>query len=126
MGDFRNANGNKKEIRIMAKTIYEILTDSQTGLKIPCAYSHFRNDDGTIPDSPPYVVYLGAGQTDFSADNTYIWKRNNYQIEYYFTEKNEAQEAEIEKLLLDNGFQYDKSDDVFIDDENVFVIYYTI
>lgn len=125
MGDFRNANRNKKEIRIMA-TIYEILTDPQTGLKIPCAYSHFRNEIGSVPETPPYVVYIGAGQTDFSADNTYTWTRNNYQIEYYFTEKNEAQETKIEKLLLDNGFQYDKSEDVFIDDENVFVIYYTI
>lgn len=126
MGDFRNANRNKKEIRIMAKTIYEILTDSQTGLSIPCAYSHFRNENGSVPENPPYIVYIGAGQTDFSADNTYTWTRNNYQIEYYFTEKNERLETELEQLLLDNGFQYDKSDDVFIDDENVFVIYYTI
>lgn len=108
------------------KTLYEILTDPQTGLSIPCSYAFYKGMPDGTPISPPYVVYLGAGQTDFSADNTYIWKRNNYQIEYYFTEKNEEQEAEIEKLLLDNGFQYDKSDDVFIDDENVFVIYYTI
>lgn len=108
------------------KTIFEILTDSQTGLTIPCVYSHFKDDDGNIPQSPPYVAYIGAGQSEFPADDTFYWKRNNYQIEYYFTKKDESQEAAIEKLLLDNGFLYDKSEDVFIESENVFVIYYTI
>ena len=35
-------------------------------------------------------------------------------------------EAAIEKVLLDNGLLYDKSEDVFIEDEGVFVIYYTV
>lgn len=108
------------------KTLYEILTDPQTGLDIPCVYSHFRKEDGTLPSAPPYVAYIGAGQADFEADNTYYWNRNNYQIEYYFTEKNEAQEAVIEELLLDNGFLYDKSEDIYIEDEGVFVIYYNV
>lgn len=107
-------------------TLYEILTDAQSGLNIPCVYAHFSDDEGTLPISPPYIAYLGAGQDDFAADNTYIWKRNRYQIEYYFTEKDETQEAAIEKLLLDNGFLYDKSEDVYIESEGVFVIYYNI
>lgn len=107
-------------------TLYQILTDPNTGLGIPCVYSHFRKEDGTLPSSPPYVAYLGSGQDDFAADNTYHWKRNRYQIEYYFKNKDEAQEAVIEKLLLDNGFLYDKSEDVYIEDEGVFVIYYIV
>ena len=35
-------------------------------------------------------------------------------------------EARIEALLLENGYLYDKSEDVYIEDEGVFVIYYTI
>ena len=105
-------------------TIFEILTDDESGLDIPCAYSHFRDSD--VPEAPPYLVYIGNGQDTFEADNTYYWTRNRYQIEYYFTEKNEEQEAAIEKLLLDNGYLYDKTEDVYIEDQGVFVIYYYV
>lgn len=98
-------------------TIYQIL--QSTG--IPCAYSHFKT-----PKEPPYLVYLGDGQDVFNADNTHYWKQNRYQIEYYFTVKNETNEAAIEEALLDNGLLYEKSEDVFIEGEGVFVIYYTV
>lgn len=105
-------------------TLYQILTDSETGLDIPCAYSHFTEDNA--PSAPPYVVYIGNGQDTFQADNTYYHTKNKYQIEYYFTVKDEDEEAAIEQLLLDNGYKYEKSEDVYIEDEGVFVIYYTI
>ena len=98
-------------------TIYQVL--QSTGL--PCAYSHIKT-----PQEPPYLVYLGSGQDVLEADNTHYWKNNRYQIEYYFTDKNETNEAAIEKVLLENGLLYDKSEDVFIEDEGVFVIYYTV
>ena len=101
-------------------TVFEIL--QRTGL--PCAYSHFRGKNP--PKAPPYLVYLGAGQDTLSADNTYPWRRNRYSIEYYFTKKDEAKETEIEDLLLENGYQYTKSEDTYIEDEGVFVIYYNI
>lgn len=100
-------------------TIYETL--QSTGL--PCAYSHFRGD---LPKTPPYLVYIGAGQNTFKADNTIYHKENAYQVEYYFTEKDESLESDIEDALLGNGYIYSKSDDVFIESEGVFVIYYTI
>ena len=105
-------------------TLFEILTNPETGLGIPCAYSHFRDDE--VPEAPPYLVYIGDGQDTFEADNTYYWTRNRYQIEYYFTIKDEDQEAAIEKLLLDNGYLYDKSEDVYIEEQGVFVIYYNV
>lgn len=101
-------------------TIFEIL--QQTGL--PCAYSHFSEEDS--PAAPPYIVYLGGGQDNFEADNIYYYQRNRYQIEYYFTKKDEEAEAQIEQLLLANGYLYDKSEDVYIEDEGVFVIYYNV
>ena len=60
------------------------------------------------------------------ADNTHYWRRNAYQVEYYFTAKNEQNEASIEDALLAAGYLYDKSEDVYIQDQNVFVIYYYI
>jgi len=98
-------------------TIFQTL--QSTGL--PCAYSHFKTNQ-----SPPYIVYIGSGQDVFEADNTHYWKQNTYQVEYYFTTKNEQNEEAIETALLDNGFLYEKSEDVYIEDEGVFVIYYQI
>ena len=98
-------------------TIFQVL--QSTGL--PCAYSHFKK-----AKSPPYIVYIGNGQEVFEADNTHYWKQNTYQVEYYFTTKNEQNEASIENALLEAGYLYDKSEDVYIEDEGVFVIYYYI
>lgn len=98
-------------------TISEVL--KSTGL--PCAYSHFKKSQ-----TPPYIVYMGSGQDVFEADNTHYWKRNTYQIEYYFTTKSESNEAAIEEALLENGYLYDKSEDVYIESEGVFVIYYNV
>ena len=98
-------------------TIYQTL--QSTGL--PCAYSHFKTDQ-----TPPYIVYIGNGQDVLNADNTHYWRRNTYQVEYYFTTKNESNEADIEDALLDNGFIYEKSEDIYIEDQGVFVIYYYI
>ena len=98
-------------------SIYQVL--QSTGL--PCAYSHFKK-----AQSPPYIVYIGSGQETADADDTHYWRENTYQVEYYFTTKNERNEEAIEEALLDNGFLYEKSEDVFVDDEDVFVIYYYI
>ena len=98
-------------------TIFQVL--QSTGL--PCAYSHFKKKQ-----SPPYIVYIGNGQDTFQADDTHYWKQNTYQVEYYFTTKNEQNEEAIETALLDNGFLYEKSEDIYIEEEEVFVIYYYI
>jgi len=98
-------------------SIYQVL--QSTGL--PCAYSHFKK-----AQSPPYIVYIGNGQNTFQADDTHYWKQNTYQVEYYFTTKNEQNEEAIESALLENGFLYEKSEDIYIEEEEAFVIYYYI
>ena len=91
------------------------------GTGLPCAYSHFKTNQ-----TPPYIVYIGNGQDNLDADNTHYWRNNRYQVEYYFTTKNESNEASIEDALLGAGYLYEKSEDVYIEDQNVFVIYYYI
>lgn len=88
---------------------------------LPCAYSHFKTDQ-----TPPYIVYIGSGQNIFRADDTHYWSENTYQVEYYYTEKDESAEADIEDTLLDNGFNFEKSEDIFLEDQRVFVIYYYV
>lgn len=102
-------------------SIVELMTAIGAQLNAPVAYSHF-----TEPVKPPYLVYLGAGQEQFEADDTIYWRRNVYTIEYYFEKKDETKETSIENLILSAGFQYDKSDDVYIQDEGLFVIYYNL
>lgn len=96
-------------------SIYSTL--QSTGL--PCAYSHFKTDQ-----TPPYIVYVGNGQDNLDADNTHYWRNNRYQVEYYFTEKSESNEAGIEDALLGAGFLYEKSEDIYLEDQDVFLIYY--
>lgn len=98
-------------------SIFEVL--QSTGL--PCAYSHFKT-----AQEPPYIVYIGRGQDVLEADNTHYWRENKYQVEYYYKTKNEQNETDIEDALLNAGFVYEKSEDVFIEDENVNVIYYYV
>ena len=100
------------------------ITETMNKLKamgVPAAYSKFKSRQ-----TPPYVVYSGNGQSVFPADNTYTFRENDYQIEFYFTKKDETLEDRIEQLLLEDGFLYSKSEDVFIADEGVFVIYYQV
>ena len=97
--------------------IYEIL--NQTGL--PVAYSHFRS-----AQEPPFLVYMGAGQNVMRADDTHYWHENTYQVEYYFKVKDESAETAIEDVLLRAGYQFEKSGDTYIDDEDLFVIYYSL
>ena len=98
-------------------SIFEVL--QSTGL--PCAYSHFKT-----AQEPPYIVYIGRGQDVLEADNTHYWRENKYQVEYYYKTKNEQNETDIENALLNAGFVYEKSEDIFIEDENVNVIYYYV
>ena len=98
-------------------SIYQTLQ----GTGLPCVYSHFKTKQ-----DPPYIVYIGNGQNYLDADNTHYWRHNLYQVEYYFTTKNEQNEASIEDALLGAGFNYEKSEDVYIEEQGVFVIYYYI
>ena len=96
-------------------TISQVL--HTTGL--PVAYSHCKT-----AQTPPYLVYIGTGQTNFEADDDFYYGYNRYQVEYYYTLKDENAEAAIESALLANGFRYAKSEDNYIESEGVFVIYY--
>lgn len=89
------------------------------GTGLPCAYSHFKKKM-----EPPFIVYIQRGQDQFKADDTRFWHRNIYQVEYYFKDKNSAAEARIEEALLNAGYIFTRSEDIFLEDEDVFVAYY--
>lgn len=76
--------------------------------------------------SPPYIIYLGNGQDAFEADSTYYLTENKYQVEYYYKDKNDDFEAKIESALISAGYKYEKSEDVYVEDLECFLIYYQI
>jgi len=98
-------------------TVFEML---QT-LGLPVVYGRHTKKVKT-----PYLLLTGAGQDHFEADTTYYVTKDRWTIEYYFDEKDPELEARIEKLLLDNGYRYDKSEDIYLDDQEVFFLYYDI
>lgn len=99
------------------------ISETLKKMDIPCVYSHFqkKKKDQIVP---PYIVYIGSGQRNLDADNTHYWRENTYQLEYYFIDKDEEKETEIEDILLEDGFLYEKSEDIFLEEEGVFLIYY--
>ena len=95
------------------------IMETLQGTGLPCAYSHFKTQQ-----EPPFLVYIQRGQDQFSADDTRHWYRNTYQVEYYFINKNTAAEAAIEEALLGAGYRFTVSEDIYLEDEDVFVKYY--
>lgn len=98
-------------------TIFESL---QT-LEMPVVYGRH-----TKRIEPPYLMVTGAGQDYFEADTTYYVTKDRYTIEYYYTKKDPELEGQIEALLLSHGHRYEKSEDLYLDDQEVFMIYYDI
>lgn len=101
-------------------TIYELLT-SDEDFNLPVAYGYHSTEQHL-----PYICLMGAGQDTFAGDDTFIYKQDRTQIELYFKKKNPAIEQALESLLLENGYLYEKSEDVYIEDEDVFMIYYDV
>lgn len=97
--------------------IYDVLKS----IGLPVAYFRFKN-----AVNPPFLVYLGNGQATTFKDNAIYFKKNQYQVQYYFKQKNEINENQIEQTLIDNGYNYQKSEDIYIENEDLFVIYYDI
>ena len=98
-------------------TIYQIIAT----LEKPVAYGYHSQ-----PQPLPYFCLMGAGQDQFQADNTYYTREDHWQIEFYFKEKDPTLEKSVEDLLLQYGYKYTKSEDIYIESEDVFVIYYEV
>lgn len=103
------------------KDIAEVLGGITEDYGVPAVYSHFENGS-----SLPYIAYIGGGQTQLQADSTTYWRANTYQVELYFSRKDEALEAHIEEAFIEGGWKFAKSEDAYIDDEGIYLIYYDL
>lgn len=100
-------------------TFYDILKEN---LKIPVIYTTYKGE----PPRPPFIAYKATGQDRFLADDTIFLKENTYRLEYYFENKDEDLESQIEDILLSNNLIYSKSGDIYIESENISLIYYEV
>lgn len=92
-------------------------------------FKHFRlpiDYGNTKEQEPPFLVYTGSGSNNLAADNYVYHNTYNYTIEYYFRYKDESLEKEIEDLFRENEIAWYKSNDIYIREDEIYVIYYNI
>lgn len=88
--------------------------------RLPIDYGNTREQE------PPFLVYTGQGAKTLKGDNQVYFNTYDYRVEYYFRAKDERLERELEDFFTKNGIVWYKSNDVFIRDDDMFVIYYDI
>ena len=88
--------------------------------RLPIDYGRTREQE------PPFLVYTGGGSNNLITDNGVYYSTYDYTVEYYFRVKDERLEQEIEEFFNENGIIWRKSSDVFIREDEIYVIYYDI
>lgn len=89
---------------------------------VPVAYYQF-SDDTAKP--PPFICYYYPNDDDFSADNINYVRINQLVIELYTDNKDFALESKLETVLIQHDMYFDKTE-VYIDDEKMYMITYTM
>lgn len=101
------------------KTIYDLLKT----LNIPVAYDHFDSDKNI---TPPFVVYRETAPETFKAEDITYYRPYEYEIELVTRIKNPTLEENIEDLLTTNKIPYNKSDEVWDEEEKIYHNFYEI
>lgn len=89
---------------------------------VPVAYYQFSNDTAK---EPPFICYYYPNDDDFSADNINYARINQLVIELYTDNKDFALESQLETVLIQHDMYFDKTE-VYIDDEKMYMITYTM
>ena len=89
---------------------------------LPVAYDHFS--EGESPD-PPFLIFLFPKSDNFSADGKVYAKINALHFELYTDKKQPDLEATVEAVLDSHGMYYDKSE-VWIAEERLYEVLYTM
>lgn len=101
------------------KNVYELLKN----LNIPLTYDHFEVSQNVIP---PFIAYRESSPLTFKADGKTYYRPYNFEIELITEKKDIALEKTIEELLETNNIPYDKSDEVWDEDEKIYHNFYEI
>ena len=79
---------------------------------------------GNVPELPYFVFYFPSSD-DFGADNINYVRIDNVNIELYTENKDFETEKQVETILTQNGFYFDKSE-TYIQQEQMYEVLYTI
>lgn len=105
-----------------------ILSELKTILEatgFPVAYSHFvESANSPFPD-PPFICFLVAYSSHFSADNITFKSIENIQIELYTNTKNLEAETIVENVLNQNELPF-ATVETFIDSEQLYQKIYEV
>ena len=101
------------------KDIYDLLNT----LNIPVASDHFDIKQKVIP---PFISYRETSPETFKADGKTYYRPYNYEFELVTEIKDIALEKKIENLLDTNNIPYDKSDEIWDEDEKIYHNFYEI
>ena len=93
-----------------------------TETTIPFAYGHFA--EGESP-APPFMVFLFPRSDNFGADGIVFKKINVLQLELYTDAKAPNTETIVETVLDKYGLYYEKSE-VWIAEERLYEVIYTM
>ena len=92
-------------------------------LNIPVAYDHFDSDKNI---TPPFIVYREVSPNTFKADNKTYYRPYEFELELITIKKDIALEEILEGLLDNNNMPYDKSNEVWDNDEKIYHNFYII
>lgn len=90
---------------------------------IPVAYDHFPDNKNL---EPPFMAYREQSPDNFRADNIVYSAFFNYEIELITTKKDVQLEDKISTLLTENEIPYEKSNEVWDNEEKIYHIFYEI
>lgn len=90
-----------------------------TGL--PVAYHHFDK-----PPSIPFIAYYEEAKYRYEADNINYYTEPKYRIELYHVDKTEEIKDKIQSYLDSLGLVWVDDEEIYIDQEELFMKAYTI
>lgn len=90
-------------------------------LKIDVAYGKF-----TKKPKLPFISIMETSPDIYKADDTHYNTDKHFAINYYFEKKEPLKEEIFESLLLSNGITFEVSEDIYIEDETMYMKIYDI
>ncbi len=85
-------------------------------LSVPSFYDH-----ATVGQALPFLIIHSEQPDNFTADNLVYCEKWNFRIDLYSVNKDLTIEAEIKKLLNDNGIAWIKTEQ-YINSDNVWEV----
>lgn len=94
-------------------------------LKKRCENAGFKYAYGLFkqPTEPPHLIAISTTTDNFMADNKVYYGPIPIQLDYTYTEKNLEEQEKIEKEIL-GDIPWNKTDETYLQDENVWQVSY--